>query len=76
MTEHDSQENNLISSGFSREANLSLVPCFLAAHLDPLPATGERRIRTQTWRTNQHARSSRARLEKFASPFLKERGLR
>jgi hypothetical protein len=28
MTEHDSQENNLISSGFSREANLSLYHVF------------------------------------------------
>jgi hypothetical protein len=43
-SERDSQQNNLIRTTCSREANLCFVPFFSAPHLSPLPATGERRM--------------------------------
>jgi hypothetical protein len=38
-----SRQNNIIWLGVSREANVRFVPSFSAPHLNPLPATGERR---------------------------------
>jgi hypothetical protein len=43
-SERDSQQNNIIRSTRSREANVCFVPFFSAPHLNPLPATGERRM--------------------------------
>jgi hypothetical protein len=43
-SERGSQQNNTIRSTRSREANVCFVPSFSAPHLNPLPATRERRM--------------------------------